>query len=182
MKKVLLLGDSIRLSYQPLVKEKLEGIAEVVGPEDNGKFAKYTLWYLKIWMDQLGKPDIIHWNNGLWDVYYHNEDTGIFTPLEEYLTELKRILNELQKTGAKIIWATTTPVTSKHGFCRNKDIDIYNEAALELMLSRNIEINNLNLLLRNSIELYICEDNIHLSAAGKEICTDAVTKAIKNNL
>ena len=37
--KVMLLGDSIRLSYQPLVAERLAGKAEVVGPQINGQFA-----------------------------------------------------------------------------------------------------------------------------------------------
>ncbi len=41
--KVLLLGDSIRMSYQPLVAEILTGRAEVVGPADNCQFALYTL-------------------------------------------------------------------------------------------------------------------------------------------
>ena len=33
--KVLLLGDSIRMSYQPLVGQLLVGRASVVGPADN---------------------------------------------------------------------------------------------------------------------------------------------------
>jgi|GEM_PF-2571344 len=32
MKKALLLGDSIRIAYMPLVQTRLAGIAEVVGP------------------------------------------------------------------------------------------------------------------------------------------------------
>ena len=31
----LLLGDSIRMSYQPIVAKKLAPVAEVVGPQDN---------------------------------------------------------------------------------------------------------------------------------------------------
>jgi hypothetical protein len=182
MKKVLLLGDSIRLSYHPLVREKLSCRAEVTGPEDNCRFTKYTLWYIKSWLDQFGKPDIIHWNNGLWDVYHFNEDTGIFTPKEEYLTELGRILTELRKTGAVIIWASTTPVTPRHGYCRNKDIDEYNGIASEFMKSEGIEINDLNSLLRNNIEGFICEDNIHLNADGREVCANAVAKAIESHL
>jgi hypothetical protein len=58
MKKILLLGDSIRQSYQSLVKEILSGKADVVWPEDNCRFAKYTLWYVNMWTDQFGKPDI----------------------------------------------------------------------------------------------------------------------------
>ena len=41
--KVLLLGDSIRMSYQPLVAQLLEGRATVVGPADNCQYSLYTL-------------------------------------------------------------------------------------------------------------------------------------------
>ena len=43
MKNVLLLGDSIRMGYEPHVRRKLEGRAEVFGPNENGRFALYTL-------------------------------------------------------------------------------------------------------------------------------------------
>ena len=179
MKKVLLLGDSIRLNYQPQVGEKLTGIAEVVGPADNCRFTKYTLWHIKIWVDELGKPDIIHWNNGLWDVYRHNTDVGIFTPLEEYLCELKRILTELRKTEARIIWASTTPVNPNNEFTRNSDIDLYNKAAEEFMKKEQIEINDLNSQIKTNVQLFICQDYTHLSEEGKEVCSDAVAAAIK---
>ena len=40
MKKVVLLGDSIRMNYCKYVKSKLEGIAEVYYPDDNCRFAQ----------------------------------------------------------------------------------------------------------------------------------------------
>lgn len=182
MKKVLLLGDSIRLSYQALVGEKLSDRAEVVGPEDNCRFTKYTLWYVNLWVEEFGKPDIIHWNNGLWDVYRHNIHVGIFTPLEEYLCELKRILTELRKVDTQIIWASTTPVSPNNQFCRNSDIDIYNKAAEEFMKSEDIEINDLSSRIKEDMQLFICEDYIHLTDQGKEVCAEAVTAAINKYL
>ena len=101
MKKVLLLGDSIRINYQDLVKEKLEGRAEVVSPESNCAFAKYTLCCLGGWLRELGNPDIVHWNNGIWDACIRFEEDGPFTPIDEYLDTLRRILRELRKTGAR---------------------------------------------------------------------------------
>jgi hypothetical protein len=53
MKKVLLIGDSIRLGYQQFVQEGLRDRAEVVGPEDNGRFSKYTLWGINLWIKEL---------------------------------------------------------------------------------------------------------------------------------
>ena len=43
MKKVVLLGDSIRMNYCKYVKSKLEGIAEVYYPDDNCRFAQNLL-------------------------------------------------------------------------------------------------------------------------------------------
>ncbi|MDP6380967.1 MAG: SGNH/GDSL hydrolase family protein, partial [Phycisphaerae bacterium] len=61
--RVLLLGDSIRMSYAPVVAEALEGVADVVSPEDNGAHTLYTLYRLEAWLAQAGgTPDVIHWN------------------------------------------------------------------------------------------------------------------------
>ena len=68
MKNILLLGDSIRMSYQPVVKEMLEGKANVYGPMDNGRWSGYTLNTLRFWLPQMPTPDIVHWNNGIWDM------------------------------------------------------------------------------------------------------------------
>lgn len=162
MKKILLIGDSIRQLYQPHVIQKLDGIAEVWGPEENCRFAKYTLWHINEWINTMSSPDIIHWNNGIWDIFHINETAGIFTPLDEYITGLKRILQEMRKTNAQIIWATMTPVDPRFVYCRNDEIDQYNQAALEFMQSENIAINDLNTIIREDIDAYIGEDLLHL--------------------
>ena len=41
--RILLMGDSIRLSYQPLVAEQMQHRADVVGPDENGRWAGHTL-------------------------------------------------------------------------------------------------------------------------------------------
>lgn len=182
MKKVLLLGDSIRLSYQPLVKEKLSNVAEVVGPDDNCRFAKYTLWCVNAWLEEFGKPDVIHWNNGIWDIYHHNERIGIFTSLEEYKRDISKILTELRTTGAKIIWASTTSVDDGNGYSRNADIDIYNKEIEAFMLDEKIEINDLNKLVKENSAAFMGEDKLHLNEQGKQACADAVVKAVSKYL
>ncbi len=178
MKKILLIGDSIRMSYQPRVSEILNGIAEVVGPSDNCRFVKYTLWNINSWINELGKPDLVHWNNGIWDIYRQNKDMGIFTPLNEYIRDLERTLMELKKTGAKIIWATTTPVSEKFMNGHNSDIDLYNEESLKYMLKENIAVNDLNHIIKKDIEKYIGEDNLHLSESGINVCAESVSKVL----
>ena len=68
MKNVLLLGDSRRQGYEPYVRTILEGRAGVYGPNENGRWAGYTLNSLRFWLDQFPVPQIVHWNCGLWDL------------------------------------------------------------------------------------------------------------------
>jgi len=49
MKKIVLIGDSIRMGYDKYVKESLDGIAEVYYPEENCKFAEYVLRFIGEW-------------------------------------------------------------------------------------------------------------------------------------
>ena len=40
MKKIILLGDSIRMGYDKYTKMALEGVAEVFSPEENCRFTQ----------------------------------------------------------------------------------------------------------------------------------------------
>ena len=65
---VLLLGDSIRIGYAPLVAKKLDGLATVVHPgAENGGGTTVTLKNLAEWVGDR-KPAVVHWNNGLHDL------------------------------------------------------------------------------------------------------------------
>jgi len=182
MKKVLLIGDSIRQSYQPHVTELLKDEAVVVAPEDNCKFAKYTTWYIKAWVDELGRPDVIHWNNGIWDAYRQNDDIGVFTSIEDYVRDLARTLVEMRKYAPVIVWATTTPVDERFEFLDNATIDRYNAAALELMARNGIPVDDLNAVLRGRLQTSFSEDRLHLSEAGQKACAAAVAAAVRKYL
>ena len=182
--KVLLLGDSIRMSYQWPVADRLAGIAEVVGPEDNCQFSTYTLSSLDRWTNALGVPDIVHWNNGIHDSGHNPSRTPIQIPLETYRENLESILSRLEKITSRIIWATTTPVHPDRPFrndqwaWRNEEIDQYNAAARKLMEERDIPINDLHSVVAADPDVYLSEDQLHLSSEGIEKCAEAVAKAI----
>ena len=201
MKGVMLIGDSIRLNYQSIVENELKGEYTVWAPEENCRFAKYTLLELQRYAvrfskeksekideakiapvidktDNLIRPDIIHWNNGLWDTGIAYEKDGAFTSIEEYIRDMSRILRELRKMTDKIIFATITPV--KPGtHQRNDIIEEYNRRITEFMKSENVMINDLHALVSENIDEYISEDKIHLSEKGKEVCGAAVAKCIR---
>lgn len=107
-----------------------------------------------------------------------SETANIFTPLGEYITGLKRILQEIRKTNAKIIWATMTPVDRRFVYCRNDEIDRYNQVALEFMQSENIAIDDLNAIIREDVDAYIGEGLLHLSEKGQRTCAEAVVNAV----
>ena len=84
MKKVLLLGDSIRIGYQNDVKELLAGEYEVICPDDNGRFAAYTLWQANQMFKWNPDIELVHFNNGYWDMNIEAPMTEAIHPIEEY--------------------------------------------------------------------------------------------------
>lgn len=182
MKKVFLLGDSIRMGYEPYVREGLKGLAEVVAPQENGRFIKYTLWGVNLWMQELGTPDIVHWNNGLWDLHHEAPMVETLTPADEYLETARRIINELQRVSAHIIYATTTPVPYDAPGRSNAEIDSYNAAAAKLMERLGVEVNDLNSLVKQDLAGNISPDRLHLSEKGYRLCADQAVALIKRYL
>lgn len=184
MKKVILIGDSIRMSYNARVKELLSDRAEVWGTGDNCRFAKYTLWNVNAWVNEGsgGKPDVIHWNNGIWDTFKISERIKVFTPLDEYLRTMEQIYDELRQYGCPILFANTTPVGRDFTLDSNDTIDEYNSAICEFMQSKNVPINDLNAVVRPKLDEYIGPDLLHLSPAGVEAVSQKVAAFIGDYL
>lgn len=174
--RVLLLGDSIRISYQPHVARLLHGKAEVVGPAENCQYSLYTLSSLERWIGTLGQPDIVHWNNGIHDSGHNPARSPVQIPIDMYRADLEFILNRLTALTEKVIWATTTPVHPDRPFSdtewswHNEEIDQYNDVARELMESRGVRINDLHTLVWNNVSRFLNKDQLHLSEAGQKAC------------
>jgi isoamyl acetate esterase len=182
--KVLLLGDSIRMSYQPHIARLLDGRAHVVGPSDNCQYSSYTLASLDRWIGELGCPEIIHWNNGIHDAGHNPARTPVQIPIAMYRANLEIILNRLTVLTSNVIWATTTPVHPNRPFLntewawRNEEIDQFNEAARELMESRGVRINDLYTVVWDNVAEFLSEDQLHLSEAGQKMCARACADSI----
>lgn len=176
--KVVLLGDSIREQYGPKVTGLLSDGFEVWQPNENCRFSKYTLRGLFGWAKAMAGADIVHWNNGLWDICDLWGD-GTFTSEEEYIANMLRILGILQKNHKKIIFATTTPVRPENRYDKNANIDRFNQIIVPILKERGVIINDLNSLLKPDVYKYIREDCIHLSEAGIELSAHQVAQYIK---
>lgn len=151
MKKVFLIGDSIRMGYDKYIKEALVGTAEVFYPSENCKFAEYVLRFAHEWKKNLQIPDdidLIHWNAGLWDALELFGDEPL-TSLSYYEEAIGRIDKRLRMLfpKAKIVFATSTNVNenmaSPDFFRHNATIEKYNEAARRALQNTDTKINDL---------------------------------------
>ena len=198
MKNVLLIGDSIRYGaksnpeyktadspgYGVYVTEMLKGKANIFAPNDNCRFAQYTLRYLYDWAKDLecDKIDIVHWNNGLWDVLRINGDEPL-TPIDVYESMLGRVYEMIKKIfpNAKIIFALSTAVVeewARPDFMRyNSDIERFNEVAKKVILEKGGIINDLYSI-SAGFDNSLHADFVHFNEEGSKILAKAVCEKI----
>ena len=171
-KQIILLGDSVRMQYQPVVAKKLADIAEVSGPDENGRWSGYTLNSLRFWLPQLPPPDLVQWNCGLWDMGDDYQEGRHFYPLDLYEETCHRICRVLRKvTGKpelKLVIATTTPTL--HG--DHADIPEYNNVLRKVAAAENAVVNDLYSIVAGEKDKMIGEDHIHLNDVGIEAVAD----------
>ena len=134
------------------------------------------------------KIDLIHWNNGHWDVAHWNGEDVSLNSLEQYSSMLLRIHHKLHALcpNAKIIFALTTPVNPQKGTMvnprGNDEIEKYNAAATELMKRLNVEINDLYSLVKNDVPADFYTDQCHFNESGYQILGQRVSRVIRANL
>ena len=182
MKQVILLGDSIRMQYQKPVGERLADIAEVSGPEENGRWSGYVLNSLRFWLPQLPSPDLVQWNCGLWDMGDDYQEGRHFYPLDLYEETCHRICRVLRKVTGKpdlrLVIATTTPtLQADHG-----DIELYNNVLRRVAAEENAAVNDLYSVVAEAKDIMIGEDHIHLSDNGIETVADRTAAVIRSVL
>ena len=182
MKKIVLLGDSIRLiGYGPKIPALLGPDCAVWQPADNGRYSAYTLHsIMHYWQNDIAGADVIHWNNGLWDVQ-RGTDGMPLTPCEDYVKIMSRIADILLKQTKVLIFASTTPVTAVHPDISNADIDRWNEALLPVLTAKGAVINDLHALVAADIDRYVRkDDNIHLTEDGNALCAALTADLIRS--
>lgn len=198
MKKVILLGDSIRVGYQPFVTEKLKGWAEVWAPETNCRHSRFTRENLAEWA--LDKPaDIIHVNVGLHDMSRFDkqapegtklEDVPTQIPFDEYKNNVRYILETLvNETSAKVIWRTTTPSLLERQIAIGKspkrlasDVPKFNVASIEIARNVGVPIHDMyHQIMGAGVEDLLGADGIHYPAESNEKLADWVITELREN-
>ena len=88
----MLLGDSWRGLYENAVRASLGEEYDVWTPDENCRFARYTLNSLRMYVTAYPAPQVVHFNCGMWDVGRINGENTPFTPLDEYCRDLEKIV------------------------------------------------------------------------------------------
>lgn len=176
--RVLLIGDSILGGYRADVTKTLAGKANVdawMNPYCQSEH------YNKLLAEVLMQApyDVVHFNMGLhgWPVGRIKE--GTFEPLTKAYVQV--IKDKLPK--AKIIWASSTPVTVKGKPTEldgviNANIIEQNRMAAKVMAELNVPVNDLYALLIGKLEL-ARGDGFHWKGDAYKILADAIVKKIK---
>ena len=162
MTKVTLLGDSVRQQYQARVEQLLGEEFEVFGPEENCRFAKYTLRGLFDWERRMKGSRIVHWNNGMWDICDLFGD-GLFSTEEEYVQNMLRIADNLLSRHEVVVFAPTTPVKAENKYNTLESIKRYNDLIVPLLREKGVIINDLYAACAADIDRYVAADTLHLS-------------------
>ena len=178
---VLLVGDSISECYASGVAEKLGDRYRVGIIQENGRSTRILLEHLDEWVIS-EKPDIVVLNAGLHDIAFRSDGP---VPLDEYEKNLTEIVRRIKAgTGARVIWATTTPVIDEvhffvHGFVRReKDVVRYNEASLRVMKALRVQVVDLHAVVIAADPAKLYEDGLHPDPRGSALLADAVAKAV----
>jgi lysophospholipase L1-like esterase len=178
--RVLLIGDSISIGYTVPVRELLRGHANVHRVPGNASSSGYGLQLLDRWLGE-GKWDVIHFNFGIHDAKLPPE--GIrHAPVEIYAANLRKIVARLKATGARLIWATSTPIPlGGHLSAKRRfgNIDAYNAAAVKVMRDEGVTINDLNAAIApRAGELWKPRD-LHFATEGYAILAEHVARTIQ---
>jgi len=175
--RVLLLGDSIRMAYAPLVRRALSDFAEVVDPPDNGGDSANVLRHLLRWLSDAEPVELVHLNCGLHDIKRAYGSDVRQVSLDDYADNVRSIFRLLaDPSSARVVWATSTPVlddrhhTTK-GFDRfNEDVLAYNALSVRLAGEAHVPVNDLyGVIAANDPATCLGPDGVHMTERGNKL-------------
>jgi lysophospholipase L1-like esterase len=183
---VILLGDSIRMGYQPYVRQELGDTFDVSGPAENCATSRNLLANLDRWA-LASSASIIHLNAGLHDLRYDPGQDAPVISIGEYEANVRAILGRLrERTDARLIWATTTPVHEKlheeHKLSRRRESDVasYNAIATAIARELGVEVDDLcAAVLAHGADALWSQDGVHFTESGSRFLGAQVARAIR---
>jgi lysophospholipase L1-like esterase len=180
--RVLLIGDSISMGYTVPVRKLLQGKANIHRIMENGGPTTNGLAKLNLWLGD-SKWDVIHFNFGLHDLKLITAGQRRLT-VPEYEKNLENIVTRLKATGAKLVWATTTPVPGPASKLARitEDVPLYNAAAQRVMQKNHIPIDDLYAFALPRLAEIQRPENVHYTDAGYDALAKQVAASIAAEL
>jgi len=158
--RVLIVGDSISMNYHEAARNQLKGIANYYRIDGNSGSTVDAVRNMDMWLGDYREPgchwDVIQFNSGLHDLKTKVLGGPPAVSIEDYKKNLHREIALLKRTGARLIWCSTTPVQNDSGHAgyafRSKGGEKeFNQAALEVMEEYpEIQINDLSRVVNES--------------------------------
>jgi len=188
--KGVLLGDSMRMGYAPLVAERLAGRATVISSSANGGDSANLLQKLAE-MAIREQPMVVHFNCGLHDLKIARKTGKQQATVSQYAANLRRLVDRLRKeTTAGIVFANTTPVLDARRSqwpgeyeLRGADVLRYNAAAVAVMKECGVPVHDLHWAVEQAgPEKMLGPDGVHCTPKGKARLAEAVADAVLRQL
>ena len=171
--RVLLIGDSVSRGYTQDVRKALEGKANVHrAPENCGPSAN-GIKKIDAWLGE-SKWDVIHFNFGIHDRA---------TPLPDYTQRLEQLVERMKKTGAKLVWASTTPIPEDAGKNQKAESIVErNMAAASIMQKHNVVIDDLFGAVTPHLAKLQNPNDVHFNAEGYEFLGKQVATVLETQI
>lgn len=187
--RVLIIGDSISIGYTLPLRAALDGIANVHRPPTNCAHTWKGLESIDLWLGE-GKWDLIHFNWGLHDLKYVDEEGKLALPpkgkqvstVGEYSENLEKLVQRLNQTGATLIWRPTTPVPEGAQGRVPADLATYNAAAREVIQRHGIEVDDMNSFIKDHNIPHVRPDNVHFSKDSSALLAANTAELIRRTL
>jgi acyl-CoA thioesterase-1 len=176
--RVLIIGDSISIGYTLPTRELLRGKANVHRIPTNGGPTTNGVANIDKWLGE-GKWDVIHFNWGLHDIKVMGSAHQV--PIEDYEKNLRALVTRMKKTGAKLIWGSTTPVPEgKLNPLRKPGDEVaFNAVAKKIMEENGVQINDLYALANERLKEIQRPANVHFTDAGSKVLAKQVADYIE---
>lgn len=184
--RVLLIGDSISIAYTQQVRAELKGAANVHHPDENCGPTVFGLDRLDAWLGT-GKWAVIYFNFGLHDLKYLDAQENYVMPdkghqvasPEQYGKNLRELVKRLQRIGAKLIFATTTPVPAGTNGRVEGSERAFNEIGRQVMQESGVAIDDLHAFALPRLAEIQLPQNVHFTPAGSDVIARHVAATIR---
>lgn len=171
--RVLLIGDSVSRGYTQATRKALAGKANVHRAPANCGPTASGLKNIDVWLGD-EKWDVIHFNFGI-----HDRST----PLSDYTQRLEQLIERMQKTGARLVWASTTPIPDDRTKGQKAaSIVERNRAAAALMKKHDIAVDDLFTAVTPHLADMQNPNDVHFNARGYDFLGETVARAIETTL